>query len=53
MHIPLDLIHAMQRQRQPSAADRLARYATCLRACCRPTHLDRLARALGVTPSGC
>jgi hypothetical protein len=48
----LAVLEQRDRERDLSAA-RLARLASCHRACCNPTRLDRLALAIGLTPSGC
>jgi hypothetical protein len=48
----LAVLKQRDRERDLSAA-RLARLASCHRACCNPTRLDRLALAIGLTPSGC
>jgi hypothetical protein len=52
--VPFDLAVLIQRERERDLADaRLARHAACFRACCHPNRLDRVARALGVSPRGC
>jgi hypothetical protein len=31
----------------------LVRQVACYRACCNPTRLDRIARAIGLAPAAC
>jgi hypothetical protein len=52
--VPPDLIALQQQERECIAArERLARHALCVRACCNPTRLDRVARALRLAPTAC
>lgn len=54
MIVPTDLIALQQQERERIAArERLARHALCVRACCNPTRLDRVARALRLAPTAC
>ena len=47
MNTTPELVALMQRERERNFEhDRLARIAACARACCNPTRIDRLARAL-------
>ena len=51
---PPELVELIQRDRERELSEaRLARHATCHRACCHPTRLDRIARAIGLSPAGC
>jgi hypothetical protein len=49
-----ELVALMERERERHIErDRLARVAACARACCNPTRIDRLARALRAAPAAC
>jgi hypothetical protein len=49
-----ELVAFKQRERERELAeDRLARHVACHRACCNPSRLDRMARALGLAPAAC
>jgi hypothetical protein len=49
-----ELVTLMQRERERHIEhDQLARVAACRRACCNPTLIDRLARAVRGTPDAC
>lgn len=54
MIVPPDLVALLERERQSGAArERLARDVRCVRSCCNPTRLDRLARLLRLAPTTC
>ena len=42
----------LERDREAEQA-RLARLASCLRACCSPSFTERVARALRLAPAAC
>jgi hypothetical protein len=49
-----ELVALVQRDREREIRqDSLARFASCVRACCNPSLIDRLARALRGTPADC
>ena len=49
-----ELVALIQQERERTIAqDRLARLAACVRACCDPSLLDRVARTLRRSPAGC
>jgi hypothetical protein len=49
-----ELVALVQRDREREIRqDHLARLALCVRACCNPSVIDRLARALRGTPAAC
>jgi hypothetical protein len=49
-----ELVALVQHERERNIEhDRLARVAACARACCHPTPIDRLARALRGTSAAC
>lgn len=49
-----EYVALVQREREIHLAQaRLARVATCVRACCNPTLTDRLARALRLPAATC
>jgi hypothetical protein len=51
---PPDLVELTQRERERSLLSRrLARLAACQRACLHPSRIERLARAIGLSPAGC
>ena len=54
MNTTPELVALIQRERERDFEhDRLARIAACARACCNPTRIDRLARALRGTSAAC
>jgi len=54
MNTTPELVALVQREREARIReDHLARLAACVRDCCDPTLLDRLARALRGTPATC
>jgi hypothetical protein len=54
MNATPELVALVQRERESRIReDHLARLAACGRACCNPSRLDRLARALRGTPAAC
>ena len=49
-----ELVALIQQERERSIAHgRLARLAACVRACCDPSLLGRVARALRRSPAAC
>ena len=49
-----ELVALIQQERERSIAqDRLARLAACVRACCDPSLVARVARALRRSPAAC
>jgi hypothetical protein len=49
-----ELVALIQQERERSIArDRLARLAACVRACCDPSLMGRLARAFRLSPAPC
>jgi hypothetical protein len=49
-----ELVAVVQRERDASAArSRVARLASRVRACCDPSRVDRLARALHLRTASC
>ena len=49
-----ELVALIQQERERSIAnDRLARHAACVRACCDPSLVSRVARALRLSPTAC
>ena len=49
-----ELMKLIQQEREAQIRhDHLVRIASCARACCNPTLLDRVARALGGNPATC
>jgi hypothetical protein len=49
-----ELVALIQRDRERQIKqDRLARIAACVKACCSPSVVDRLARALRLAPTSC
>jgi hypothetical protein len=54
MHSSPELVALIQRDRERYIEhDHLARLAACVRACCSPSVIDRLARALRLAPTAC
>lgn len=54
MHPNLEYVAVVQQEREREAASsRLARLAACYRACCNPTRVDRLVRAVRGKPATC
>jgi hypothetical protein len=54
MYTTPELVALVQREREIRIReDHLARLAACVRACCSPTLIDRVARALRGTPAAC
>jgi len=54
MHTSPELVALIQQERERSIAhERLARVAACVRACCDPSLLDRVSRALRRSPAAC
>jgi hypothetical protein len=52
--VPPELALLTQHRRERDLShDYLARVAACYRACCNPTLLDRIARAIGLAPTAC
>jgi len=48
----IELVTAIQQERQRYIhADRLARLAAAVRACCSPARIERIARAIRRTPA--
>jgi hypothetical protein len=49
-----ELVTLIQQERERSIArDRLARLAACVRACCDPSLVGRVARAFRRSPAAC
>ena len=49
-----ELVALIQQERERSIAKaRLARLASCVRACCDPSFVGRIARALRRSPDAC
>ena len=54
MNVSPELVALVQREREDRIReDHLVRLATCARACCNPTLIDRVARVLRGTPATC
>ena len=56
MHTSPELVALIQQERERTfERDRLARLAACLRACCDPSFVDRMARVLRLRrdPAAC
>jgi hypothetical protein len=53
VHSPELVAHIQRDRERLIRQDRLARLAACVRACCSPSLVDRLARALRVAPAAC
>lgn len=54
MHSTPELVAVIQRDRERTMEqDRLARLVERVKACCRPSVIDRLARALRPAPTAC
>ena len=54
MNATPELVALLQLERERQIhEDHLVRVATCARACCNPSLVDRLARALLGTPASC
>jgi hypothetical protein len=54
MNTTPELVALFQREReQHTREDHVARLAACTRACCKPTLIDRVARAMRGTPASC
>jgi hypothetical protein len=54
MNANLELVGLMQQERERYIrSNRLARLASCMRACCSASRLDRLVRALRRSPAAC
>jgi hypothetical protein len=54
MNASPELVALIQRDRERLIEhDRLARVAACVRACCSPSFIDRLARALRPAQTSC
>ena len=52
MTATIELVAAIQQERQRYIhADRLARLAAAVRACCSPARIERIARAIRRTPA--
>ena len=54
MNATSELVALVQAERERLIReDHLARLATCIRACCNPSRIDRIARLLRGTPAAC
>ena len=54
MNVTPELVALVVRGRERDIEHiRVARLVACLRACCSPSIIDRVARALRLAPAGC